>query len=98
MTTDPTGTDKSSQQPTTLSMNNLIAIKQSKAGLCATSAFFIPKNLMEFIEDIPIESSSKPHPRSGHRAIATESDLWIWGGYYPASGDQSERMFQEVMN
>ncbi|CAF4192426.1 unnamed protein product, partial [Rotaria magnacalcarata] len=28
--------------------------------------------------------------------IATESDLWIWGGYYPANDNQPERMFQEL--
>ena len=38
-------------------------------------------NLLKFYHQI---HSIKPHPRSGHRAIATESDLWIWGGYYPA--------------
>jgi hypothetical protein len=52
---------------------------------------------MQFIDILPSNSSIKPHPRSGHRAIATESDLWIWGGYYPAEDDQPERMFQEVL-
>jgi len=61
-----------------------------------SSKILPPNNLMEFIEILPSESSVKPHPRSGHRAIATESDLWIWGGYYPAEGAQPERMFQEL--
>lgn len=54
------------------------------------------KNLMRFRKIIPIEESQKPHPRSGHRAIVTDSDLWIWGGYYPATEERSQQMFKEV--
>ncbi|CAF0966121.1 unnamed protein product [Rotaria sordida] len=97
MTNDPTTNQKSTQQQTTtLTMDDIVNIKQSKTSLCLSSNFLLPKNLMQFIEDIPLDSSDKPHPRSGHRAIATESDLWIWGGYYPANDNQPERMFQEL--
>jgi hypothetical protein len=52
--------------------------------------------MMQFVEDLPSNTSNQPHARSGHRAVATESDLWIWGGYYPAHEQQPERMFEEV--
>ncbi len=52
-------------------------------------------NLMQFVEILPLNPSSKPHARSGHRAVATESDFWIWGGYHP-SVNQHSTMFSEV--
>ena len=96
MTNDPTTNQKSTRQPTTPSTDDVINSRQSKINLCSTLYPLPPINLMQFVEDIPSDSSNKPHPRSGHRAIATESDLWIWGGYYPAGDEQPERMFQEV--
>ena len=78
-------------------MENLIHLKQSRMNLCAAADPLPTYNLMQFSEHVPVESSEKPHPRSGHRAVATESDLWIWGGYYPPGDDQVERMFQEVL-
>jgi hypothetical protein len=98
MTNDPTTNQKSTRQHTTTpTMDDVINIKQSKGNLCSTSYPLPPINLMQFVEDIPLDLSIKPHPRSGHRAIATESDLWMWGGYYPAGDDQPERMFEEVL-
>ncbi len=94
MTNDPTTNQKSTRQATTTPMTDeMINAKQSKFH---STEPLPPKNLMQFVECIPSNSSVKPHPRSGHRAIATESDLWIWGGYYPIENHQPERMFQEV--
>jgi hypothetical protein len=95
MTNDPTTNQKSTRQPTTTpTTDDMINLKQSKI----YSSKILPTiNLMQFIENLPAKCSILPHPRSGHRAIATESDLWTWGGYYPAGGDdEPERMFQEV--
>ena len=94
MTNDPTTNQKSTRPQTTVpSMDNQINLHHSKNN---RSKNFPPNNLLQFVEVSPAEDSIQPHPRSGHRAIATESDLWIWGGYYPAEDDQPERMFQEV--
>ncbi len=99
MTNDPTTNPKSTRHPSTTSaMDNIINMRQSKINLCSTTKPLPPNNLMQFKENIPSDSSDKPHPRSGHRAVATESDLWIWGGYYPPCDDQPERMFQEVLS
>jgi hypothetical protein len=98
MTNDPTTNQKSTQQQTTPTTDNTIHIKQTKLNLCSSSSPVPSNNLMQFMENIPIDCLNKPHPRSGHRAIATESDLWIWGGYYPADDNQPERMFKEVLN
>ncbi len=98
MTNDPTTNQKSTRQQSTMTTtDNIINIKQSKANLCSSTKSLPPNNLMQFNENIPSDPLDKPHPRSGHRAVATESDLWIWGGYYPAVDDQPERMFQEVL-
>ncbi|UJR27391.1 hypothetical protein I4U23_008681 [Adineta vaga] len=97
MTNDPTTNQKSTRQPSTASaMDHFINIVQSKFNLCSTNHPVQATNLMQFSENVPIDSSEKPHPRSGHRAIATESDLWIWGGYYSTSDNEEERMFQEL--
>ena len=96
MTNDPTENQKSNQQPATSEIDNIQPIKQLKIDLCTISTSTSSDNLMKFIESIPSDSSPEPCPRSGHRAIATESDLWIWGGYFPATNHRSERMFQEV--
>ncbi|CAF0761007.1 unnamed protein product [Didymodactylos carnosus] len=74
--------------------------------LCSTSDYCNcrvtrSKNLMEFVEIHPAnEKQSKPSPRSGHRAVATDSDLWIWGGYFPRAPQdlpQAESsMFREL--
>jgi hypothetical protein len=93
MTNDPSTNQRSNRQETaTPTMDDQINFKQSKIN----STKFLSTNLLQFIEVLPSNCSIKPHPRSGHRAIATESDLWIWGGYYPADADQPERMFQEL--
>jgi len=98
MTNDPATNQKSTrQQTTTPTTDDIINLKQSKINLRSSLNVLPPKNLMQFIDILPSDSSIKPHPRSGHRAIATESDLWIWGGYYPGEHDQPERMFQEVL-
>ncbi|CAF1560247.1 unnamed protein product [Adineta ricciae] len=98
MTNDPSTNQKPTRQPSATSMmDTLINIAKSKFNLYPANDPIQTNNLMQFIESIPLESSEKPHPRSGHRAVATESDLWIWGGYYPSGGeDESERMFQEL--
>ena len=94
MTNDPTTNQKSTRPQTTVpSMDDQINLQQSKNNYPKP---FPPNNLLEFVEVPPVDGSIQPHPRSGHRAIATESDIWIWGGYYPAEDDQPERMFQEV--
>ena len=94
MTNDPTTNQKSTRPQTTVpSMDNQINLHHSKTNRLKNIP---PNNLLQFVEVSPAEDSIQPHPRSGHRAIATESDLWIWGGYYPAEDDQPERMFQEV--
>lgn len=51
---------------------------------------------MSFSEIVPIESSPIPHPRSGHRAVATDSDLWIFGGYHPTADNDQPCMFNEL--
>jgi hypothetical protein len=95
MTNDPSTNQRSTRQQTaTPTMDDQINFKQSKIN----STRILSTNLLQFIEVLPSDASIKPHPRSGHRAIATESDLWIWGGYYPADADQPERMFQEVIS
>jgi hypothetical protein len=72
-------------------MDDTTNIKRTKQTSCLSTV-----NLMQFVEISPLNPINKPHPRSGHRAIATESDFWIWGGYYPTVGDQQQRMFNEV--
>ena len=52
---------------------------------------------MGFIEILPLNTNLEPHPRSGHRAVATDSDLWIWGGYHPpVDSDDIPHIFGEV--
>lgn len=98
MTNDPSTNQKSTRHPTTPpSMDEPTTAKRtSRNDLCVFSRTLPPSNLMQFVENRPADASNLPHPRSGHRAIATESDLWIWGGYYPADETQPERMFKEV--
>lgn len=52
-------------------------------------------NQMRFVEISPSNETIRPYPRSGHRAVATESDLWIWGGYNPSFNLQPH-MFNEA--
>ncbi|CAF0771219.1 unnamed protein product [Didymodactylos carnosus] len=54
------------------------------------------KNMMQFTEIYPINEQLGPSPRSGHRAVATDSDLWLWGGYFPRQTNQNESMFREL--
>ena len=72
-------------------MDEVTNIKRSKS-----DSYFPPINLMKFIEVLPLNPTNKPHPRSGHRAVATESDLWIWGGYFATNGNRQQRLFNEV--
>jgi hypothetical protein len=58
--------------------------------------FFSSMNSMQFVEISPLNSINNPHPRSGHRAVATESDFWMWGGYHPSNDNRSQPMFNEV--
>jgi hypothetical protein len=50
------------------------------------------------------ENGSKPTRRSGHRAICTKSDLYVWGGYCPLSDTARvidptrSPLFPEVLN
>ncbi|CAF1041274.1 unnamed protein product [Adineta ricciae] len=53
-------------------------------------------NLMQFVEISPCDPKTQPHPRSGHRAVATYSDLWIWGGYFPSRDPERPPMFAEL--
>ena len=52
-------------------------------------------NQMKFIEVFPLDSSNQPFARSGHRAVATESDLWVYGGYNPSVNGHPQ-IFNEV--
>ena len=67
----------------------------------ATSAESAPQistpwpNQMKFIEVFPSNPSNQPFARSGHRAVATESDLWVYGGYNP-SVNGHPKIFNEV--
>jgi len=76
-------------------MDDTTNIKRSKRTSCLPINYFSSINLMQFVEISPLNPINKPHARSGHRAIATESDFWIWGGYHPSVDGQS-RMFNEV--
>ena len=53
-------------------------------------------NVMQVSEIGPLPLSPIPHPRSGHRAVATDSDLWIFGGFHPSARNNSPHMFNEV--
>ena len=81
------------------SLENLVMdetnLKRSKRTSYLPINYFPSINLMQPIEISPLNPVNKPHPRSGHRAIATESDFWIWGGYHPSVDSQSQ-MFNEV--
>ncbi|UJR21517.1 hypothetical protein I4U23_024602 [Adineta vaga] len=55
-----------------------------------------PRNLMQFVEIKPFNSQTQPHARSGHRAVATDSDVWIWGGYFPTNNPERSPMFAEL--
>lgn len=78
-------------------MDKTVDKKRMKSVSSLPQNYFSTINLMEFIEIVPLNPTVKPHPRSGHRAIATDSDFWIWGGYHPSVNGQS-RMFDEVEN
>lgn len=54
-------------------------------------------NLKNFIEITPMIGSDLPYPRSGHRAIATDSDFWIWGGFNQTGPENNgPKMFDEL--
>lgn len=90
MTSDPTSA-------TPMTTDEFLLMKRSsKIQLHCAKRSRSSSNLMHFVQVIPAGASPQPHPRSGHRAIATESDFWIWGGYYPEDADQREQMFREV--
>ena len=87
MTNDPATNKKTIQQQT----DSSIMDKHSKS-----NSYLSPINLMQFVEISPLNPINKPHPRSGHRAVATESDFWIWGGYHPSGTSRPPNMFDEV--
>jgi len=76
-------------------MDETTDIKRSKLISRLPINYFSSINLMQFLEISPLNPVHKPHPRSGHRAVATESDFWIWGGYHP-SVDNQPHMFNEL--
>jgi hypothetical protein len=97
MTNDPTTNQKNLAQQTNSSiMDETTDIKRSKLSSYLLTKYFSSVNLMQFVEISPLNPINKPHSRSGHRAVATETDFWIWGGYYPSGTDQQPRMFDEV--
>lgn len=95
MTTETKGSTRHAQT-STIDEDFQSMIKPTKINISVAKTRRMVTNQMQFVEEIPIETSIKPHPRSGHRAVATESDLWIWGGYFPGDDDQQERMFREL--
>lgn len=66
---------------------------QSNSPVPSSHTFLI--NEMKFVEVFPLDRTHRPHPRSGHRAVATDSDLWIWGGFHPSVNGEPH-MFNEV--
>lgn len=76
-------------------MDEIRDIKRSKQMSNIPRNYFSSINLMQFVEISPLNSTLKPHARSGHRAVATDSDFWIWGGYHPSVNLQST-MFNEL--
>jgi hypothetical protein len=92
MTNDPTTNKNTIRQQT----DSSIMDKHSKSNSYFLTKYFSPVNLMQFVEISPLNPINKPHPRSGHRGVATESDFWIWGGYYPSGTSQAPSMFNEV--
>jgi len=76
-------------------MDDETNIKRTKRTSCFPMNYFSSINLMQFAEISPLDHINKPHSRSGHRAIATDSDFWIWGGYNPSVNGQP-CMFNEV--
>ena len=96
MTSSPhTNSKQSRKYSDTFLMDQTTMSKRSKQIVSLQKDYFSSINLMKFAEITPIDSSNQPHPRSGHRAVATESDFWIWGGFHPATGEESP-MFNEV--
>lgn len=97
MTNDPTTNQKVSRETIESSdTDDSKTTKRSKRILRLSTRYISSINLMQFIEVSPLNELEKPHPRSGHRAVATESDFWIWGGYYPPSDTNQQSMFNEV--
>ncbi|CAF0993449.1 unnamed protein product [Rotaria sordida] len=94
MANDPTTNQKNSKESIESSKtDNTVNIKRN---FCLLPKYISSINLMQFVEISPLNPINKPHPRSGHRAIATESDFWIWGGYYPSTDSQQQCMFNEL--
>ena len=69
--------------------------KRTKASSYSPRTYISMVNQMQFVEIFPADLTNQPHPRSGHRAVATNSDFWIWGGYHPSEDLQSP-VFNEV--
>ncbi|CAF3387245.1 unnamed protein product [Rotaria socialis] len=94
MTDDPTTNQKSSTESS--EMNDSANTNRSKQPFRLSTKYISSINLMRFAEVSPLENNNKPLPRSGHRAVATESDFWIWGGYFPSFNHQQQPMFNEL--
>ncbi|CAF2833928.1 unnamed protein product [Rotaria sp. Silwood2] len=97
MANDPTTNQKNSRESIESSKtDDAIHTKRSKRNFSLSTKYISSINLMQFVEILPLDPINKPHPRSGHRAIATASDFWIWGGYYPPGNLQQQCMFNEL--
>ncbi|CAF4475798.1 unnamed protein product [Rotaria socialis] len=94
MTDDPTTNQKSSTESS--EMNDSANTNRSKQPFRLSTKYISSINLMRFAEVSPLDNNNKPLPRSGHRAVATESDFWIWGGYFPSFNHQQQPMFNEL--
>lgn len=69
--------------------------KRTKVNFSSPRTYISMINQMQFVEITPCDLTNQPHPRSGHRAVATNSDFWIWGGYHP-SDTLPSAVFNEV--
>ena len=84
--------NNSREHTESLKTDNMKRMKRPTPTLCLLNNPISSMNLLQFIEISPSNPNSTPHPRSGHRAVATESDLWIWGGYHPSTNDEQLNM------
>ncbi|CAF4719053.1 unnamed protein product [Rotaria sp. Silwood1] len=97
MANDPATNQKNSRESIESSKtDDTIHTKRSKRNFYLSIRYISSINLMQFVEILPLNPINKPHPRSGHRAVATASDFWIWGGYYPSTTNPQECMFNEL--
>lgn len=76
-------------------MDDTTDSKRKKVNSYSPRTYISMANQMQFVEISPCDLTNQPHPRSGHRAVANNSDFWIWGGYHPSENLQSH-VFNEV--